>query len=70
MERTERAIQIGKRLRDVRGIRPKTKVALAAGVSYSELCKIESGLRIPKTETMRKLANYYGVSLDYLFLSD
>lgn len=68
MDKTERAIQIGKRLQEVRDIRPKTKVAKAVGISYSALCKYEAGIRTPSATTMQKMAEYYGVSLDYLFL--
>ena len=67
MGRQREAIQIGERLREVRGIRPKTKVAEAIGISYSALCKYEAGLRIPVGAVKKRIADYYGISVDELF---
>lgn len=69
MNRQENAIQIGEKLREVRGIRPKTKVAQAIGISYSALCKYEAGLRTPSGPTKIRIANYYGVTVEELFYS-
>lgn len=67
MEKSERAVLIGKRLRKLRGIRPKTKVARQMGISYSALCKFESGERIPSDDMKVLIANYYGVTVQELF---
>lgn len=58
---------LGKRLRELRGIRTRTGVAKALGISYSLLSFYESGDRFPSEENQKKLANYYGVSEDDLF---
>lgn len=67
MDRQEKAQQVGKKLRELRDIRPRTKVSAAMGISYSALCKFESGLRLPKKESLEKMARYYGVSPDEIF---
>ena len=61
MDRTERAKALGRWLTDLRDIRPKTKVAKAIGISYSSLCKYETGLRTPSPETLERITAYYGV---------
>ena len=45
-----------------------TQVALqmATGIEQALLSKYETGERIPPTETLLLLADYYGVSLDYI----
>lgn len=40
------------------------------GMSYSMLTKLENGHRGSSDETKRKLAEFYGKSIPYLFFSD
>lgn len=40
--------------------------AEAIGISSSALSSYESGMRKPKYEKVEKIADYYGVSVDYL----
>ena len=70
MNRIENAKVIGKRLEEIRGIRPKTKVAQQMGISYSALCKYEAGLRVPRGSIKKRIADYYGVSVESLFCTD
>lgn len=42
------------------------QVAERAGISAPSLCTYEQGTRTPTMQTLRKLAEAYGVSLDYL----
>lgn len=67
MGKREKAIEIGKRLRTLRG--PKTIAAVAeeTGIGLSAMLNYEAGLRIPNDETKVKLARYYEVSVDDLF---
>ena len=58
---------LGKRLRELRGDRNRTKVAKKVGISYSLLSFYESGERYPSEKNQQKLADYYGVSVDDLF---
>ncbi len=56
------------KLRDLRKERKLTQVALQmqTGVEQALLSKFESGERVPPTETLMKLADFYGVSMDYI----
>lgn len=59
---------IGDRLRRLRDEKDVTQaeVAKALGVDRSTLAYWEIGKRDPDSETIKKLANYYNVSTDYL----
>ena len=41
-------------------------VQMDTGIEQALLSKYENGLRIPPTETLFLLADYYGVSMDYI----
>jgi len=55
-------------LRLLRKSKGLTQIALQMkiGVEQALLSKYESGERVPPTETLVKLANFYEVSVDYL----
>lgn len=54
-----------RKLRESKGL---TQIALqmATGIEQSLLSKFENGERIPPTETLINLADFYGVSMDYI----
>ncbi len=56
------------RLKDLRKRRGYTQVSLQmqTGIEQSLLSKFENGERIPPTETLLQLAEFYNVSIDYL----
>ena len=56
------------RLRELRLKKKKTQinVQLETGIEQALLSKYESGKRIPPTETLIVLADYYKVSMDYI----
>lgn len=56
------------KLRDLRKERKLTQVALQmqTGIEQALLSKFESGERVPPTETLMRLADFYGVSMDYI----
>ena len=58
---------IGKRLRDLRGDRPRELVALAVGITSQALINYETGMRVPKDAIKAKLAAYYGKTVQELF---
>lgn len=43
------------------------EVEADTGIKRTNLSRYETGQREPDIETIGKLANYYGVSLDWLF---
>lgn len=55
-------------LRKLRKERNLTQVALQmqTGIEQSLLSKIENGERVPTTETLMVLADFYHVSIDYI----
>lgn len=55
-------------LKKLRQERKLTQIALQmeTGIEQALLSKFENGTRIPPTETLIILADYYGVSIDYI----
>ncbi len=56
------------RLKELRKSRNYTQVALQmqTGIEQALLSKFENGERIPPTETLYILADFYNVSIDYI----
>ena len=56
------------RLRQLRKSRKMTQIALqmATGIEQALLSKYENGSRVPPTETLLILAEFYNVSIDYI----
>lgn len=56
------------KLRYLRKSRGYTQISLQmqTGIEQALLSKYENGERIPPTETLLKLADFYRVSLDYI----
>lgn len=59
---------MNEKLIELRGNRSQEEVAKALGISVSALSMYEQGNRIPRDEIKIRMAEYYGVSLDALFL--
>ena len=61
-------IDMHNRLKQLRKNRGYTQVRLQmeTGIEQALLSKYENGERIPPTETLLKLAEFYNVSVDYL----
>lgn len=59
---------LGLRLRRLRKEKKATikNVALACDMSYTALAQFELGDRIPPMSSLKKLASYYGVDIEYL----
>ena len=56
------------RLKELRFCKEKTQlhVQMETGIEQALLSKYENGVRIPPTDTLMILADYYGVSIDYI----
>lgn len=56
------------RLRELRKSRGLTQLALQmqTGIEQALISKFENGERIPPTDTLLKLADFYNVSIDYI----
>lgn len=57
-------------LKKLRKARNKTQlqVQMETGIEQALLSKYENGLRVPPTETLMLLADYYNVSMDYIMM--
>ena len=55
-------------LKELRIVKNKTQfqVQMDTGIEQALLSKYENGVRIPPTDTLMILADYYGVSMDYI----
>lgn len=60
-------IEIGKKLRMLRGSKSAKDVAHAINISPSALAMYETGKRIPRDDIKSKLSDYYGESVNDLF---
>lgn len=60
-------IEIGRRLRDLRGSRTIRDTAAAVNVSPSAWYMYENGDRIPRDEVKIRIAEYFGVKVADIF---
>jgi len=63
------ALEIGKRLIDLRGNRTQEEVAKDNNLSLSAIGMYERGERIPKDEIKIRLAKYYGKTVQEIFFT-
>ena len=61
---------IGKKLRELRGIRTRRGAAKEMGIGESALNNYESGKRIPNDKAKEILARYYGLTVGELFYAE
>jgi transcriptional regulator with XRE-family HTH domain len=61
---------IGERLKKLRGKRTQEEVAQKIGISRARLSHYETGRSEPDSEILKKLADFYGVSTDYLIYGE
>ena len=63
-------IEIGKRLRELRGSRTLAEVAKVFGVSEVTVSLWERGERMPNDDRKVKIANFYKRSVNSIFFKD
>lgn len=61
--------KVAENLRVLRGNTPRSVVADACDISVSALQMYENGARIPRDETKKKLAAYYGSTVQDIFFA-
>ena len=66
----EQAVTVGKKLRELRGIRTRVGVARALGISPSALQAYETGERMPRDAVKERIAAYYETTVGELFFSN
>lgn len=57
---------IGQKLKALRGKRRQEDIAKAIGISRARYSHYENEIREPDNDTLKLLANYFGVTVDYL----
>lgn len=62
--------KIAKKLRELRGFKPRRIVAQETGISESALANYESGERVPTDQIKGILARYYKVPVGSLFFDE
>lgn len=67
MEKKVNMAEVGKRLRELRGIRTRSGVSRQTGIPYSTLQSYEDGTREPTGHVKKQLADYYGVPVEKIF---
>ena len=63
-------IEIGNKLRELRGNTPRSVMAEAVGVSTSALQMYECGDRIPRDDVKEAIAHYFGLTVGALFFNE
>ena len=59
----------GQKMRELRGIKSKRIVAEELGISFTSYVKYERDERNPSDKTKRKIAKYFGKSVEAIFFS-
>lgn len=59
--------KIAVKLTCLRGEKSREQVAKDLGISVSAVAMYETGARIPRDEIKKKIATYYGVSVEAIF---
>ncbi len=57
---------ISRKIIRMRGELSQTEFARRVGINRSLICSYESGKKLPSFGSLKKLANYAGISIDYL----
>ena len=55
------------KLISLRGSKTQSEVAEGVGITVSALSNYEQGIRIPRDSIKKKIADYYGETVDYIF---
>lgn len=58
------------KLVELRGQRTQAEAANGIGISVSALSMYENGQRTPRDETKRRIARYYGETVQAIFFAD
>ena len=62
--------EMGKKLIELRGDLKREVVAAENNISVSALTMYETGKRVPRDEIKVRIAQYYGKTVQFLFLAD
>lgn len=60
------AVETGQRLKNLRAYKKQNDVAIALGIKQGVLSSYETGNRAPPIKTLKRMAQYYNCTIDYL----
>lgn len=60
-------LEIGERIRKLRGDTSREALAIAIGVTAQAICNYETGARVPSDAIKCKIAEYFGVTVQEIF---
>ena len=63
-------MDIGMKLKNLRGKKSRDEAASAIGISSSALGMYENNLRVPRDDVKKRIADYYHVTVQHLFFED
>ena len=63
------ALSAGDKMRTLRGNKSQEQVAEALGIPVSTYASYEQGVRIPRDSMKRKIADYYNLTVQFIFFS-
>lgn len=63
------AKEIGAKLRELRGYKPRRVVSEETGIPERAILSYEMGERLPKDKVKVQLAEYYGTSVEAIFFA-
>ena len=63
-------MDVGARLKAARGDIPRAQVCHDLNIGSSTLAMYETNQRVPRDEIKKRLAKYYGVSIEALFYTE
>lgn len=61
--------KIAMNLKSLRGNTSQAEVARAIGITPAAMTNYEQGIRIPRDEVKKKIAEYYGVTVESIFFN-
>lgn len=61
--------KIANNLKSLRGNTSQAEVARAVGITPAAMANYEQGIRIPRDEVKKRIAEYYGVTVESIFFS-
>ena len=63
-------MSVGKKLRELRGSRTQDEISKELGITKSSYAMYERDERVPRDEVKVRISNFFGVSVQELFLCE
>lgn len=70
MKKTKKSVEIGTRLREIRGAVSQTTAANMVGVTQGTWAKYESGMHVPSDDVKCRISEITGLTVQQIFYDD